>query len=329
MDRRQSKGKLIFVIIFLLLVFVFIYSGLQILESTIFFDRRIEEAAPTVSKTITRDGVDYFPRQDIDVLLVMGIDKFGPVEDSGSYNNDGETDTIMVMIFDQKDESISILHLNRDTMVEMPVLGVGGKKAGTAVGQLALSHTFGSGLEDSCENTRETISDLLYGITIDHYVSMNMDAISIVNDAVGGVSVNVVDDFSAVDPSITMGEMTLHGDQAISFVRSRQDVGNELNLSRMERQKEYMNSFLSALTGKANADGTFVVEMYDKVSDYIVTDCSVNVLSSMLDNYSDYTLKEIVIPEGENVQGETYMEFHLDEEKLDEIILRLFYAPKR
>jgi hypothetical protein len=35
-----------------------------------------------------------------------------------------------------------------------------------------------------------------------------------------------------------------------------------------------------------------------------------------------------VSPEGENVLGEKYYEFHVDEEKLDELIVRLFYAPK-
>lgn len=327
MSRRQKRGKLIFILVFLFLVFVFVYSGLQILESLVLSGGRTEDVE-IVSKTITRDGVDYFPRQDIEILLLMGIDKFGPVEDSGSYNNDGEVDTAMVMIFDQKDKVIRILSLNRDTMVEMPVLGIGGKRAGTEEAQLALSHTYGSGLEDSCENTRETVSDLLYGISMDYYVAMNMDAISVLNDAVGGVTVDVTDDFSAIDTSIPMGEVTLHGEQAITFVRGRKDVGSELNVSRMERQREYINGFLTALDGKVHEDNTFVVQAYEDASPYIVTDCSVNVLSNMLDEYSDYKLEEIVIPEGENVIGEEYMEFYLDQEKMDETILRLFYAPK-
>jgi hypothetical protein len=34
-------------------------------------------------------------------------------------------------------------------------------------------------------------------------------------------------------------------------------------------------------------------------------------------------------PEGENRKGEVYMEYYVDEEKLDALILRLFYAPKK
>ena len=43
---------------------------------------------------------------------------------------------------------------------------------------------------------------------------------------------------------------------------------------------------------------------------------------------TDYTVAGFVSPEGKNVLGEKYYEFYPDEEKLDELILRLFYAPK-
>jgi LCP family protein required for cell wall assembly len=122
----------------------------------------------------------------------------------------------------------SILYLNRDTMVQMPVLGLGGKEAGSVRAQLALAHTYGNGLEESCENTRRTVSDFLNGISIDYYISMRMDAIAMLNDAVGGVTVLVEDDFSQVDSSIPKGLVTLRGEQALNFVRSRKDLGDQL-----------------------------------------------------------------------------------------------------
>ena len=100
---------------------------------------------------------------------------------------------------------LQLLLLNRDTMVMMSGLDDLGRENGRYYSQLALSHAYGTGREDSCENVRNTVSDLLYGITIDHYVSMNMGGIAVLNDAVGGVTVQVVDDFSAIDPSIGMG----------------------------------------------------------------------------------------------------------------------------
>ncbi|MBQ8833652.1 MAG: LCP family protein [Oscillospiraceae bacterium] len=326
--KKHKHGKdLVFLAVILILVLVMLYSGLQILESTV-LRTGTETAGNAVSKTITRDGVDYFPRQDITVVLVMGIDQYGQVADSETYSNQGASDMNMLLIFDEANETCSVLHLNRDTMVEMPVLGIGGRKAGTYYGQLALSHTYGTGLADSCENTRETISGLLYGIRIDYYVAMNMDAIAILNDAVGGVTVNVTDDFSQVDPTIGKGQVTLMGQQAINFVRTRKDVGDQLNLSRIERHKEYIDSFVEAFRARQEQETEFIMTAYEEVAPYLVTDCSANAISGMVERYGEYQVAEVVSPDGENVMGEEYFEFYLDEEKLDALILRLFYAPK-
>ena len=326
--KKRTQGKdLVLTAAIFLLVLVILYSGLQILESTVLRSGQ-DEPGVTPSKTITRDGVDYFPRQDITVLLVMGIDEYGAVQPSESYDNKGAVDVVMLMILDKTREVCDILYLNRDTMLEMPVLGLGGKPAGTYFGQLALSHTFGTGLEDSCENVRQAVSDFLYGLDIDYYVSMRMDAIPILNDGVGGVTVTVAEDFSAVDPTIGMGEVTLMGQQAINFIRTRKGVGDQLNLSRIERQKEYVGGFMEAVRSGREDDPVFMVSLWEEVSPYLVTDCSTTVLTGLLDRCGDYALGEVISPEGSNVMGKEYMEFYVDEEKLDELILRLFYAPK-
>lgn len=326
MKRPNQIGKIVYYGLILILVLVMIFSGLQILEST-FFIPTVPEAA-TPSKTITRDGVDYFPRQDITVMLVMGIDEFGAVESSGESYNSGAADMVTLLIFDEKNEQTRILCLNRDTMLNVSVLGINGQKAGTTFAQLAIAHTYGSGLEDSCENTRDTVSDFLYGINIDHYVSANMDAINLMNDAVGGVTVYVEDDFSAVDPTITKGEVTLRGQQAINFVRTRKNLGDQLNISRMERHKTYASGFMEAFRDKMDEGEEFALTLYEEISPYIVTDCSVTVLTSMMERYADYEIVEIVSPAGRNLMGEKYFEFHVDPEQLDELILRLFYEAK-
>ena len=327
MNKRKNAKTIAYFCVILILVFVMLFSGLQILESTVFAPRR-EDAAQLESKIITRDGVDYYPRQDITVIMLLGIDKTGPVEHSGSYNNTGAADMVSLLIFDEKNETYTILGLNRDAMVTMPVLGIGGKQAGTQYAQLALAHTQGSGLEDSCENTKTTVSNLLYGLHIDYYLSMNMDAIAILNDAVGGVTVNVTEDFSDIDPTITMGQMTLKGQQAINFVRTRKDVGDQLNISRMERQKEYISGFFTALRNRTEQDEGFLISAYEEVDPYIVSDISAKQMSSLFQRYADYEYQGMQNIEGENVLTEVYYEFHIDEKKLDALILKLFYAPR-
>lgn len=311
----------------LIVLIVVLYSGLHMMGFAV-FSQKGEDGALFQSKTIVKDGVAYFPRQDIITLLVTGSDESGPVQSSGYHRNDRVADTVLVMVFDRKAKECSVLALNRDTMVEMPELGIGGKQAGTIFGQLALANTYGSGLQDSCENMRRVVSDLLLGMDLDYYLSMNMDAVAILNDAVGGVTVNVTDDFSDMDPSIKMGEMTLHGEQALHFVRGRMSVGDGLNVSRMARQEVYIKSFMDALSAKLQQDNQFFSRTYGDVAEYIVSDCPVNTLSKLVKDYETFTLKEYVTPEGENILGEMYMEFYPDEEQLEELVLRLFYKEK-
>lgn len=279
-------------------------------------------------KTIVVDGKEYFPRQDISTFLLMGIDKEGEVKSSHSYRNERNADVIMLLIFDETNESYDVLCLNRDSMVEMEVLGVGGKKAGKVVQQLTLSHTYGTGLEDSCENVKETISALLNNIEIDNYMSMNMDGIAIVTDALGGVEVNVIDDFSLLDDSIYMGVQTLNGKQATSFVRVRKDMGDQLNSSRMQRQKEFLKGLEKAFKAKSEIDEMDLKETYEELSYYMVTDCSLTKLSSLVDKYMNYTLDEIIIPKGEYTKGRKYLEFNLDKTSFNQMIVDLLYAKK-
>lgn len=326
MKKRENLFRALVMLLILALSLVFVYSVVRVADK-FFAPVNSGGGSTTVSKTIVKDGVEYFPRQDITVLMLMGIDRSGAVEGSDSYNNDGAADMVALAIFDEAAKAVNVLMLNRDTVVEMPVLGLNGQQAGTAYAQLALAHTQGSGLRDSCENVLSTVSTLLHGVEIDHYLSMNMDTVALLTDAVGGVKVTVTEDFSAVDPTIPMGEVTLNGKQAFNFVQNRKGVGSQMNVSRMERQKSYINGFMEALDGKLKS-GSFVADTYAEMESYIVSNTSATGLNSLLSRYADYTLNEIVTPEGENKNVDGYMEFHVDEEKLTDLTLRLFYSEK-
>ena len=330
MNRFYFVKRLCFALVCLLLIGIICYSGFRILEATVFFDKTEETTEPVrVSKTIEKDGVKYFPKQDIETFLIIGVDEEGPMAERTYAENDAMADALMVIVFDKTKEKVDVVTLNRDTMTEIPVLGIDGKDAGTTTAQLALSYAYGDGMEKSAENTKQAVSNLLYGIEIDHYVSLNMDAIKILNDAVGGVTVEVVDDFSLVDPSIYYGYCTLYGDQALTFVRARKDVGEHLNINRMDRQIEYMENFYEALKVALEENPEFALDTYEEVEPYMVTDCSSTVLAAMLDRYNRYELRDFIVPEGENQEGEKYMEFYLDEEAFEKVVLKKFYAKKQ
>lgn len=328
MRNYKTFKKAIPILGVIVLILVIICFGLTKLENIVLSNPNDGAMDHASSKTVVVDGVRYFPRQDITVLMVLGIDQYGEVESSEFFRNKGACDLVALLVFDEKNEVCNILQLNRDTMLEMNVLGIDGSYAGTAYAQLALAHTYGSGLEDSCENTKETLTDFLKGVCIDHYVSLNMEAVPIINDAVGGVEVYVTEDFSEVNPMIHKGEMLLKGEQALHYVRTRREVGDSMNLSRMERHREYIRGFLQSYEAASETHDGFTMDLLEQLLPYMVTDSSLNTLSSMLDRYEEYELGEIVSPEGRNELEGNYMCFYVDEASLDELILRLFYAPK-
>ena len=318
-----NRRNIISGIVVLLLLALMVFSIAQMLKN----GNRPDNEDDADSKTLEIDGVKYFPKQDITVFMLVGIDREGKAVDSHSYRNDGEADMIAILIFNESEKTYSVLCLNRDTMLNMTTIGLGGKYAGKAYGQLALAHTYGSGLKDSCENMRATVSEFLYDLEIDHYVSLTMDAVAVLNDAVGGVTVNVSDEFPA-SMEIPLGEVKLNGRQALDFVRTRKDVGDQLNVSRMKRHEEYMKGFMTALGTKIDSNESFLIGTYRELSDYMVTDCNVEVLNTFVNRYIDYEFREITSPVGENTIGEKYMEFKVDPKELEKLVVRLFYDKK-
>lgn len=74
----------------------------------------------------------------------------------------------------------------------------------------------------SCQYMVDAVSNLFYGMPINGYVALNMNAVAMINDAVGGVTVTVPEDMTQVDPSFAEGAaVTLTGDQALKFTRYR------------------------------------------------------------------------------------------------------------
>ena len=89
-----------------------------------------------------------------------------------------------------------------------------------------------------------------------------------------------------------------------------------------------MENFVTAFNNKVKEDDTFILKTYEDVAPYIVSDCSVNSMSSMLERYADYKLRDVVSPVGENVYTDKYMEFYVDEAELEKLMMNMFYTKK-
>lgn len=277
-----------------------------------------DTAAPAETEPVLREGIQ--------TVLIMGLDKYERPEEAIGYTNKLQSDFLMLLVISPEEGRCDVLHLNRDTMTEIRRLGIGGGAAGTFIGQLALAHTYGSGGSDSCLNAVKAVSNLLGGIKIDHYMTLTMDAVGIINDMAGGVTVEVLDDMTDLDPALEQGkEVTLMGDQALLYVRTRYGLSDSSNLHRMERQRQYLRSFYERLVDCQREDANFLTKVLARVSDSFVSDCTVNQLNDLGKLVGETELGEFLALEGEAVVGDTYMEFYPDEQSLQDTIQRLFY----
>lgn len=288
----------------------------------------VETDAPVDGREITYyNGTAYAKREDLETVLLLGVDKFEGETPEGYVNNQ-QADFLLLLVMDKQHETCTPIQLNRDTMTQIRILGVTGEPAGTTTGQLALAHTYGSGEEDSCENTVLAVENLLYGVGIDHYVSLTMDGVALLNDLVGGVTVEVLDDFSGIDDSLVQGEtVTLQGQQALTYVRSRGGMEDSSNLRRMERQRQYLSALQQQLKQASQQEDGFTLDALLQLNEYMVSDCTVNQLSDLGNSLAAYQVSDILTTPGDAQEGEEFMEFTVDEAALQQLVMDVFYEP--
>ena len=295
------------------------------------------ENRPTVSAENTEEqeqegdlyfnGAWYSLRQDLQTAVLFGVDKYTDQQEPGVFINYQQADYILLLVLDERDGLCRALPLNRDTMTRVSQLDLNGLPMGSRYEQLALSHTYGSGGEDSGRNVARAVSDLLYGVPVEHFIGISMDAVSVLADAVDGVPVTVEQDFSGITDQLPMGEtVLLKGPLALQFVRARGSVGEQTNLERMSRQQQFMTAFYPRWREKSAAGGNdFLLDVLDKLSADMTTDCSAAFFSSLSENMESGKFVLLDPPVGEAVTGEQFMEFYVEEEALQKTVVDLFY----
>ncbi len=268
----------------------------------------------------------YAPKDSLESILILGIDK-KLMNSSEDRQNSRQADYLALLILDKETQTFRILHLNRDTMTDIPQTDITGREYRTIYAQLALAHTYGSDDRARCRNTVNTVENLLYGIEIDHYLSLTMDAVPILNDSVGGVELQLMDDFTDLDESfIKDAVVTLYGEQALAYVQARGSLEDSTNLHRMERQRQYLSALLEKYCSM-NMENT--TETMMQINEYMVSDCTIDQLSRLLEKLGSYTYGGILTLDGEAVRGEEFMEYYINESAVQKLVVELFYEHQK
>lgn len=265
------------------------------------------------------------------IILCVGVDKSGEVEEQNVSGAGGQADVIALLVQDKATDEVNILTIPRDTMTEIELFDLTGNYLGNDVQHLNLAYGYGNGGAESCELLQEAVENLLGGVAIDGYISVNMSAIAVLNDLVGGVTVTIDDPgIEERDPDLVYGEtITLHGKQAETYVRYRDTEVSQSAIGRMDRHKTYAEGWMARAAEMQSSDSQFLGKAFEAIQDYMVTDLN-------KDEYLDAGLAAMgtgdlfdgdhffTVP-GEGKQGLVYDEFYPDNEALEEMIINLFY----
>ena len=325
-EKKKLKKKLMLVLGGLAIICVIAALLFQVVDERQAFGEDELDAEDTVN-VVEIGGQKYKPKTRIKTYLFMGIDASGVAEAIEEYNGTGQCDVLELVVIDQNADTYTVVPINRDTITAVKSLEDGGTYIATSDIQICLAHAMGDGMEMSCENTVDAVSNYLYGQKIDGYMALNMDAIKVINHMAGGVTVPIEDDFSQYDPTMKMGEtLKLTDDQAEHYVRGRMNVADGTNLNRMKRQAIYMDEVEKIYRQKFAEDEKFVLELYEGLQEYMVTNLTKKDCSKLAKAVSkNESLGEI------EIKGETssdrfgYNQFVPDKESLEEVVTRLFY----
>ncbi|MBD5489468.1 MAG: LCP family protein [Lachnospiraceae bacterium] len=282
----------------------------------------------------------YVLNEDLITVLVMGIDKETVVEvggqsweeEEGSEYAGGQADALFLLLINPHDKNVYVISINRNSMAEVDVFDEEGNYQGIFTKQIALQHGYGDGKEESCLRQVKAVSRMFHGIPIHGYAAVSMDAIPELNDMVGGITVEVLDDiiYPEYDMDLHQGEtVTLFGEKAYWYVRLRNENMFNSNELRLQRQKQYMTTFAAEAKNQSMSDIRVAVNLYQTVHKYMVTDIDLNEFTYMVTEYINYDFdrENMYSLQGETVQGSNFEEFYVDEDSLQDLIIELFYEP--
>lgn len=285
-----------------------------------------------VEDEITYEGREYVRKDQIETFLIMGLDRYENSPVSDAHGTGVQADFLLLLVFDHETRQSTALQINRDSMTKVNKLSIGGTAVvDSYTAQIALAYNYVNDDNEKirCRNTIDSVEYLLKGIDVDHYFALTMDAVAASCDAVGGVEVTVLDDFTGIDDTLVKGEtVRLNGQQALHYVRTRYGLEDSTNSTRMTRQQQYLDALYDSVSARINGDQDFIIELVDAVDDYVVYDSSDQRLQQLLETFNEYEYLGIRQLEGQTKLGEEFMEFYPDEASVRETVIQLCYTPK-
>ncbi|MHA7262161.1 LCP family protein [Arthrobacter sp. TMN-37] len=220
---------------------------------------RLQMNVQTQPLNIGADQQDELPvdlSTDPVQILVLGSDtrtgnsgKFIGGEDLSSGS--GNSDVMLLVNLSADRSSVSVISLPRDLLVPLPSCvdpETGDPSPAMDLGQLNTALNSGG---PGC--TVAAVNELT-GLSVDHFMNADFNAVKELSEVVGGVEVCVTepveDEYSGL--SLPAGTSEVEGDQALAFLRTRHGFGDGGDEGRIRAQQ----SFMASLARKIQDEGT-------------------------------------------------------------------------
>ncbi|MET9888285.1 LCP family protein [Streptomyces sp. NPDC006430] len=201
-------------------------------------------------------GTGGFKKDQPINILVIGTDKRSGAgnEGYGDAESVGHADTTILFHVSKDRSNATALSIPRDLITNIPacptkqpngstktVPGEKGTRFNTSLGQ--------EGRDPGC--TMRTVKELT-GITVDHFMMVDFNAVKILSTAVGGVPVCVAKAVDDEDSKLKLdaGEHRLQGEDALAFVRTRHAFGDKSDLDRIKTQQQFLGSMMREMKSK-------------------------------------------------------------------------------
>ena len=267
--KKKKKGSWWKILLITLLVIVLIFGGAYAL---------IMGAIAPQGGSIKLNQLVNTPKefQDDELnILVTGVDRSSTGNlAAGSSNdsdvNDGMTDMILYVHFNNKTGELKMLQIPRDTMVTTDASVSGNYRIN------GVAKTQGSDNNNNMAALCELIADQ-YKIPIDGYVTIRLEMLTELVDLFGGIEIYVPQDMDYEGSHISQGYQTLKGDACEFLLRARH-IYNNGDLGRLNMQRQFYAALFRRLK---SIDNVFdVARLTPAVLNYMETDLSASKLVS-------------------------------------------------
>lgn len=267
-DTKKKKRKKIKLFIFVPLL-VIILAGIGY-GATLY--SKAKSVADDSYEPIDRDSkrdTKVDPNIDDVSILFIGVDD-STKRSSKSGTTRSRSDALMLATLNEKEKSVKLLSIPRDSYVYIPERGYSDK--------ITHAHYFGG-----VSSTLDTVEELL-DIPVDYYVKMNFDAFMDVVNALGGIDVDVPVTFTEQNSKdkagaihLEKGYQELDGEQALALARTRK-IDNDIE--RGKRQQLIMQAIMKKAVSIEGI--TKYSKVMEAVGSNMTTDLSFSDMQSLI-----------------------------------------------